>query len=341
MRIGYGLLILSFACLCGAVATPQQEEPTAEKTFKNIISFKGQKSSAVIPAMEFMCASLKVGCDFCHVEDRASDEKGPKRTAREMIAMQHEINRQNFNGRNQVTCSTCHAGHTHPINVSPAAGIEVRPRRSQTVKPDDVLTAYSKAIGGDPSTIAGLEIRGTSEANGVIGALTETYSGGKFALEVKTPKSDVREGFDGKMGWFPSPNGYVSVPLIYANRFVNQQSLFMGPSTLPKLENLNGGTAKVGTRDMLVVSGMMADQTRVGLYFDKQTGLLTRSTFAYPSVLGSVSEVNDYSDYRKVNGVMLPMTVVSHDGLNDTTNRFRHVDVKSDVAASVFEAPKK
>lgn len=45
------LLTLSTGLLCTALALSLQEEPTAEEAFKNIQSFKGEKASAVLPAM--------------------------------------------------------------------------------------------------------------------------------------------------------------------------------------------------------------------------------------------------------------------------------------------------
>src|ERR1022692_2602519 len=151
MRLAHALAILSCAVFGSAVAVPRQDEPLAETQFKNIQSFKGSKSSDVIPAMQFMSASLGVGCDYCHTEDRASDEKEEKKTAREMIAMQHDINARNFRGRNQVTCASCHGGHTRPVAVPPVEGAQVRARRSPDVKPEVVLAAYGKAVGADPA----------------------------------------------------------------------------------------------------------------------------------------------------------------------------------------------
>jgi len=341
MRLGYGLLVLSFTGLCGAVAIPQQDQPTAEKVFKNIVSFKGDKASDVIPAMEFMSASLKVDCDYCHTADRASDSKGEKKTARDMIAMQRDINKQNFGGRNQITCATCHAGHTHPVNLPPVEGLEVRPRRSQTVKPEEVLAAYGKAVGADAThTIPGLQLKGTQESKGVKTAFEATYAGGKYAFIVKDKKADQKQGFNGSMAWFTTPSGIQPVPLVFAIQFVNQKTIYMGPDTLPKLSNPSGGTAKLGKNDALVVSGQLPDKTRVALYFDKKSGLLSRTMFSYPSILGSMAKINDFSDYRSVNGVKLPMTITYHATEGDTTLHIRSANSDDKIDATVFDPPK-
>jgi hypothetical protein len=324
------------------VAVPRQDEPLAEKQFKNIVSFKGSKASDVIPAMEFMSASLGVSCDYCHVEDRASDSKETKNTAREMIAMQHDINAKNFRGRNIVTCASCHGGHTQPRPVPPVEGSQVRARRSQDVKADDVLAAYGKAVGGDAAhPLTGLRLTGTNVAHGEKGAVEAVYAGDKFTYAAKSAKADQKMGFDGAMAWFTTPKGVQRVPLMYAIQYVRQYTLFAGPETLPKLGNTSGGTAKLGDRDMVVVSGTVAsDKTRVTLYFDKKTGLLARTQFGYPTILGTIVQTNDYADYRKVGGVQLPMTITNHTSEGDTVTKYTQAKVEPKVDASVFEPGK-
>ena len=51
-----------------------------------------------LQAMFGMQAALGQRCDFCHTEDRASDEKPAKVTARKMMVMVNNINAANFNG---------------------------------------------------------------------------------------------------------------------------------------------------------------------------------------------------------------------------------------------------
>ena len=54
-------------------------------------------------------------CTYCHVEDRASDEKRPKQVARRMITMMRAINGTFADGQQHVTCYTCHRGNTTPL----------------------------------------------------------------------------------------------------------------------------------------------------------------------------------------------------------------------------------
>jgi Photosynthetic reaction centre cytochrome C subunit len=57
------------------------------------------------------------GCNYCHVEDRASDEKMQKVIARNMITLVREINAQFPDGKQHVTCYTCHGGSTTPATA--------------------------------------------------------------------------------------------------------------------------------------------------------------------------------------------------------------------------------
>jgi hypothetical protein len=342
MRLSYLLAVISCAVFGSAIAVPRQDEPTAEKQFKNITSFKGSKASDVIPAMEFMSASHGVGCDYCHTDDRSSDEKGPKNTAREMIAMQRDINTKNFRGRNIVTCASCHAGHTRPVAVPPTEGGQIRTRRSPDVKPDEVLTAYSKAIGGDPShLLSGIRLAGTNFSNGEHGKVDAIYAGEEFTYATKGTKVDQKLGFNGKVAWFVTPKGLQQVPVVYAIQFLRRYTLFAGTTTLPKLTNPTGGTAKLGDRDVVVVSGVIAgDTTRASLYFDKKTGLLARTLFGYPTTLGTIIQTNDYSDYRKVDGVEIPMSITNHSAEGDMVTKYTSAKLEPKVDPKMFDPAK-
>jgi hypothetical protein len=342
MRFPAAILAISFAVACTSLAAQQQTEPLAEQQFKNIVSFKGQKASDVVPAMQFMGGSLGVQCSYCHVADRASDEKREKKTAREMIAMQKDINDKNFNGRNQVTCATCHAGHTHPINVPPIVGLEVRARRSTEVTPADVLSTYDKALAGDATTpVTAIHLTGKTTARGETSALEATYSGDKFYWLTHRAKGDQKQGFNGTITWFTKPSGVQTVPLEYSIQFVRENALFLNPESLPKQESPTGGTATIDGKDMVVLTGTLTGTTsRAAYYFDKQSGLLARTTFYYPTILGNIEQINDYSNYQKVGGVEIPMKIVNHTADGDSTQEFSAASVQSNVDASVFEPPK-
>jgi hypothetical protein len=69
---------------------------------------------------------LGVKCDYCHIvapaPDFASDENPKKEIARHMISMAQDINGKFPDGKEHVTCYTCHRGETLPKTApAPAA----------------------------------------------------------------------------------------------------------------------------------------------------------------------------------------------------------------------------
>lgn len=61
----------------------------------------------------------KGGCNFCHEQDRSSDAKMEKVTARMMIEMVKDINSKFPDGKEHVTCYTCHRGSEMPLTAPP------------------------------------------------------------------------------------------------------------------------------------------------------------------------------------------------------------------------------
>jgi hypothetical protein len=96
----------------------RQPEIAAGKRFKNAMTLGDLPASRFLDAMVGFNMSLGVECEFCHVQkDFSSDDKKEKATARQMIDMTHGINEQNFNGRTEIRCYTCHRGAQKPRSV--------------------------------------------------------------------------------------------------------------------------------------------------------------------------------------------------------------------------------
>src|SRR5689334_11974711 len=72
--------------------------------------------------MQYIAASLGVQCNYCHVMgDNASDDKQTKQTARKMMQMVADLNKQFFAGKPTVSCASCHNGHPKPSKMTPLA----------------------------------------------------------------------------------------------------------------------------------------------------------------------------------------------------------------------------
>src|SRR5215475_10013122 len=72
--------------------------------FKNIQVLKDMPASQLQAAMSFMAASLGVECSHCHTPPAMEkDEKPAKQTARRMLVMMNDINK-NFGDKILVNC---------------------------------------------------------------------------------------------------------------------------------------------------------------------------------------------------------------------------------------------
>ena len=97
---------------------PNAKKPAGE-VFRNVQLMKDVPADRFLRIMDTgYRQSLGVSCDYCHVEDRwETDEKRPKRAAREMIVMTRSINDQlhkltEINTEEAtVNCTTCHRGY--------------------------------------------------------------------------------------------------------------------------------------------------------------------------------------------------------------------------------------
>jgi hypothetical protein len=83
---------------------------------KNIQVLQGADLPATMQSFVQALGLLDKGtCAYCHVEDRSSDAKTQKVTARRMIIMMRGINGTFGDGKQHVTCYTCHRGSPTPL----------------------------------------------------------------------------------------------------------------------------------------------------------------------------------------------------------------------------------
>ena len=196
---------------------------TTEQVQKNIKVLTGLPQSQLIPVMNYMASSLGRRCNYCHVNnngqwDYASDEKPEKSTAREMIKLVLDVNKNTFKGNVEVGCYTCHRGRNQPQSIpalpllalSPGPGNQGgqgRPagqgtpgaagQASPTPTPampsaDDIFNKYITAIGGQAAIdkLASRTAKGTLvQANGNSLQFELLQSApDKFYLMVTTPQ---------------------------------------------------------------------------------------------------------------------------------------------------------
>src|SRR5262245_48105949 len=118
--IGIAAVGLIGAVLASAQDASQDKPLLSEQVFKNVQVLKGIPVDDFLGTMGLMAAALQFDCSDCHVGagtdkvDWAADTPR-KRTARAMVLMVGNINRNNFQGRQLVTCWTCHRNRDKPL----------------------------------------------------------------------------------------------------------------------------------------------------------------------------------------------------------------------------------
>src|SRR5205823_11410140 len=117
---------------------PPHQYEEADEYYKNNKILKDLPGDQLPKTMQYIAASLVVDCDFSHVTgpqggfDR--DEKKPKDTARKMLQMVETNNTQQFEGRLQVNCTTCHHGNNRPDRNTVLA-VELTPGEAAAAQP--------------------------------------------------------------------------------------------------------------------------------------------------------------------------------------------------------------
>ncbi len=98
---------------------PQAAKPDpvpAEYVYRNIQTFRGLPVGRVLTIMDYFREWLGVDCLHCHTQyEWEKDDKPPKPTARRMLAMVGDMNKEIFGGPGTVSCWTCHRGAAKPV----------------------------------------------------------------------------------------------------------------------------------------------------------------------------------------------------------------------------------
>lgn len=319
------LLIFSAATLAGQAETakpPSDNKKMTEDVFKNIQVLKGIPADALIPGMQFITYSLGVECSFCHVEGTMDkDDKKPKLAARKMMQMMVAINQANFNGRQQVTCYSCHRGAPHPvaIPVVSEAGMHPMPAMehdednvtANLPSPDQIVSKYVEAVGG-AAALAKVNSRELKGSMTVVGRSLPveviTEMGNKQITTVHLPNGDNVTAYNGDSGWTSAPNrGVHDVSGIEVASARVEADLRL-PLDLKQLFNELKSSApeKIGDREADVILGINSGEVAAKFYFDHDSGLLLRILRFSKSPLGLNPTQIDYTDYRVQDGVETP-----------------------------------
>ena len=297
----------------------------AEEQFKNIQALKGIPADELIPAMQFITASLGVECEFCHVQGAfEKDDKQPKNTARKMMEMMFAINKDNFDGHREVTCYSCHRGSIKPVATPVVMTEGARPGAEETKAEGNteattpsgpagelLFEKYLKAVGG----AAAIDKVSTRVMKGTI-----TFGDRNIPIEIyskdpdkrisitHTPDGESITAFDGHEGWLGTPKHAVREMHGPDIDGASIDADLHFPVHLKDMFNKVEvrGTEKVNDHEAYVVVGQRDGRTPLRLYFDEQSGLLVRLVRLGETPLGRLPTQIDYADYREAGGVKIP-----------------------------------
>ena len=317
---------LTFAIAGGHAQSAPAQAPAASKPkmaqeqFKNIQVLKDLPADQLIPAMQFISASLGVECEFCHVQGAFDkDDKKPKKTAREMITMMMAINKDNFEGHREVTCFTCHRGASDPVGTPIISDAPAKPEAENAAaaaKPlpaaDAILDKYLQAVGGRDAVEkitsrvekASLTVPGGPEVPIDIFAKTPD----KRISMMHMKDGDSITAFDGHQGWLSNPGRPTRPMSEQDNNVAKLDADLHFAADVKKLFSTFQvrETEKIADREVYPVVATSEGNPPVRLYFDAESGLLVRMIRYTETPLGRNPSQVDFADYRDTDGVKIP-----------------------------------
>ena len=331
-------LVFALSLVASAQQPADAKVKTAKQQFKNIRVLKNLPANQLNPAMHMLEGDLGVTCGFCHIVDKwEKDDLKPKATARKMMIMMMALNKNNFEGKQMVTCYTCHRGSPDPAAtlVLPATTVKFPPYDGDwhPVKPtypsaDEILDKYIQALGGEAAIrkITSRSITATLTIPTGPGGTTEAPARGEIYLKApnlrlnvtNTGKATIEDGFDGTVAWAQNVRGVVAPAAQLAQPVYKRSADFYEALNIKKEYTKLEVTAveKVNDHDAYAVTGTLPDDTPETLYFDTQTGLLLRKITSLPTVVGRSPFEVEYDDYRDTgSGVKIPFVVRSIPGI--------------------------
>jgi photosynthetic reaction center cytochrome c subunit len=292
---------------------------TAAEQFKNIQILKDMPADQLIPAMQFMTASLGVDCEYCHVEKAFDkDDKKTKGYARHMMEMMFNINKENFDNQRWVTCYSCHQGSPHPPSIPAITAKEKAPmmmaEEGETAsatgypEPAKLLDGYLAAVGGADALkkVTSRVVKGTVTAFGDQKMAVDIYAKApdKRVSVMHLKDGDSVTAYNGKVGWLSLP-GRVNLMNAQETFGARMDADFAFPANVKglctKWETKPG--EKIDGQETWLVVGEKDGEPPLRLYLDQKTGLLLRLVRYVDSPLGYNPTQIDYADYRVADGV--------------------------------------
>lgn len=363
MKLGAMALCLLFVQLAGGQGGPAQKPQMAEEVFKNVQVLKGIPVDEFMSTMGVFSAALGMSCEDCHAandsqwENYALDTSVRKRTARRMVTMMAAINKDNFGGRQMVTCYSCHRGSNQPKVTPNLATLYNMPEEADDIivqvpgapSPDQVLDRYIQALGGAERlrNLTSFVAKGISVGYGPEGNRrpVEIFAKapGQRSTMIHTLNGDSVTTYDGRAAWIAAPLRPVPVLALTGTALegVKLEAEMSFPAEIKQTLTRwrVGFPTTINDRDVQIVQGTGAAGSIATFYFDAESGLLVRLLRQSSSVVGRTPTQIDYADYRDVAGIKMPFrwTVTWLDGKENV--ELTEVQPNVSIDASKFAKP--
>ncbi|MGH9574314.1 MAG: hypothetical protein ACRD40_12415 [Candidatus Acidiferrales bacterium] len=154
--------------------------------------------------------------------------------------------------------------------------------------------------------------------------------------------SAFRQGFDGTTAWTDDPADGLRVLSGIELAEAKRDADFFRPLHLHEIyPSLTfAGAEKVGDRDAYVLAGTAADESEPDkMYFDAENGLALRIVNPRHTPDGEAKLQEDFSDYRRVDGVELPFTIAQTGGSANFTIHISEIHHEVDLDDTEFAKP--
>ena len=371
--IGTAAVWLLSVALVGGQAGPAapnaaQSQLLAENVFKNITVLRGIPVDEFMGTMGVFSAALGLSCENCHTASSNNwalygIDTPRKETARRMVRMMADINKQHFGGRQVVTCFTCHQGSSGQPRVTSSLtllysapppdelDVLVPPAAPGGPTAAQILDKYIQALGGAERVAALTSYvgKGTYSGYGPEGEPrpVEVYAKtpNQKSIVVRDPAGDHTTTFSGTAGWVAAPFRPIDVLELHGAELDSAKAeaeLTFPVNIKQALTGMRTSNDFLNNRTQLVVQGNKGAAI-VTMYFDEETGLLTRLVRSTPSPVGRLPVRIDYSDYRDVAGLKMPFkwTMTWLDGRSNYELSGIQPNIAIDAARFARPAPPK
>ena len=213
---------------------------------------------------------------------------------------------------------------------------------------DRVLDRYVEALGGREAwqNVTSRVAVGTFEMPDLgLSGTAEVYAKAPNRLMFTLTLPGVgttRTGFNGAAGWAEDPQNGLRMLSGGELEDIKRDATFYKDielkSVYPKIELK--GSETIGGRSAHVVEATTPSGKTAKMYFDKESGLLVRDETTRNGMEGLSATQTSYEDYRKIDGIYLPLTLRQSNSVLNFVLRIKEIKHNVTIDDSKFNMPR-